>query len=81
MGKVAGKRPAKLASKLLAIREGLGLSQSELIQKLRLEGELTQSQISAFERGSRTPSLNTILQYARFAKISTDVLIDDDLRL
>jgi transcriptional regulator with XRE-family HTH domain len=35
--------------------------------------------ISEFERGLREPSLLTLLEYARLAGISTDVLITDDL--
>lgn len=80
MGK-ASKRPARLAKKLLTIRESLTLYQSQLIVSLGFEGEITQSQISAFERGSRIPSLPVLLAYARLAGISTDTLIDDDLDL
>lgn len=81
MGKVSIKRPARLAEKLLALRKALELSQSEIIQSFGFEDEITQSQISAFERGSRIPSLPVLLAYARLAGISTDVLIDDELDL
>jgi len=81
MGRTSAKRPDKLAEKLLAIREGLGLSQNALIRLLGYDDELTQSQISAFERGSRIPSLVILLKYARLAGVSTDVLIDDKLKL
>jgi transcriptional regulator with XRE-family HTH domain len=81
MGKASLKRPARLAEKLLAIRKALELSQSEMIQYLGFGEEITQSQISAFERGSRIPSLPVLLAYARLVDISTDVLIDDELDL
>ncbi len=81
MGKASIKKPVRLAEKLLAIRKALDFSQSELIQALGFGDEITQSQISAFERGSRIPSLLVLLSYARLANISTDVLIDDELDL
>lgn len=81
MGKASIKKPAKLAEKLLSIRNSLNLSQNELIRKLGFEDELTQSQISAFEREARIPALTVLLAYARLAGISTDYLIDDDLNL
>jgi hypothetical protein len=33
--------------------------------------------VSRFERGEREPNLFVIFAYARLAKVSTDVLIDD----
>lgn len=36
-------------------------------------------QISRFEQGKREPSLLLLLEYARLAGISTDVLIDDKI--
>ena len=39
------------------------------------------SRVSEWETGKRTPSLSIILRYARFAGISTDVLLDDTLDL
>lgn len=37
--------------------------------------------VSEFERGLREPSLLVLLEYARLAGVSTDVLINDDLDL
>ncbi|HKC65585.1 MAG TPA: hypothetical protein VKB86_18230 [Pyrinomonadaceae bacterium] len=37
--------------------------------------------ISAFELGKREPPLPLLLKYARLARVSTDVLIDDKLSL
>jgi hypothetical protein len=55
MGTYARRRPGRLAEKLLAVREAFGDSQNGLIRRLRLEDEITQSDLSAFERGTREP--------------------------
>lgn len=75
------KRPARLAAKLLAIREGLGLSQGDMVSRLGTEGELERDYISKYERGVLEPPLHVLLSYARAAGVSTDVLIDDELDL
>jgi transcriptional regulator with XRE-family HTH domain len=81
MGVKARQRPERLAEKLLQIRVALGLSQSELLKRLGLEDAISYKKISDYERGQREPSLIILLQYARVAGISTDVLIDDQLDL
>jgi transcriptional regulator with XRE-family HTH domain len=81
MGRYHRQKPARLAEKLLNIRKTLGLSQIEMIRCLGLEDEITQNRISGYELGTREPSLPTLLRYARAVKISTDVLIDDELDL
>lgn len=82
MGRAQRPRPRRLAEKLLQIRLNLGLSQTELIQRLDFdELELVQGTISTYELGKREPSLPLLLAYARLAGISTDVLIDDELDL
>ena len=73
------ERPAHLAAKLLTIRQALGLSQSELIAKLRRN--LSTARISEYEKGTRIPSLFTLLAYARVARVSVEILIDDNLEL
>lgn len=81
MGQSARPAPARLAEKLLLIRDGLGLSQNELIRYLGLDDELTQARVSAYERGAREPSLPVLLKYARAANVSVEALIDDELDL
>lgn len=81
MGRYRRKKPARLAEKLLYIRDTLGLSQNEMIRRLGLEDEISQSRISGYELGTREPSLLTLLRYARVVGVSTDVLIDDELDL
>lgn len=77
------QKPLRLAEKLLHIRIALGLSQNEMIRRLGFEGELIQAHISAYERKreNRVPPLGVVLQYARCAGISMEVLIDDKLDL
>jgi transcriptional regulator with XRE-family HTH domain len=70
-----------LARKLLEIRQELELSQNELIRRMGLADELTQAEISAFERGVRIPPLHVLLAYARTVGLSTDYLIDDEMKL
>jgi transcriptional regulator with XRE-family HTH domain len=81
MGARGRERPKRLAEKLVKIRISLGLSQNELLRELGIEDQLVRSSISAFERGAREPSYLVLLRYARLARVSTDVLIDDELDL
>lgn len=67
----------RLAEKLLQIREALGLSQTEMLKRLGFEDVLVYNRISDYELGKREPPLPILLQYARVAGVSTDVLIDD----
>jgi transcriptional regulator with XRE-family HTH domain len=76
------KKPARLAEKLLAIRQSLNLSQDGLIRHLGLEDEIERDYVSKFERGILEPTLTVLLAYAR-AISSTghgeflETLIDD----
>lgn len=81
MGTKSRPRPKFLAQKLKRIRESLGASQGEMINQLGSDEKIVRSTISAFERGVREPSYLILLRYARVAGISTDILIDDNLRL
>lgn len=75
------QKPVRLAEKLVQIRTELDLSQNGLIRKMGFEGELRQSHISGFELGTREPSLIVLLQYARIAGVTMEVLVDDKLNL
>jgi transcriptional regulator with XRE-family HTH domain len=79
MGKPPREKPRRLARKLLAIRQRLGVSQTEMGKLLKLKK--TYTVISAYERGTGEPNLLILLRYARLARVSTDVLIDDKLDL
>jgi transcriptional regulator with XRE-family HTH domain len=81
MGRVARPKPARLAGKLLRIREGLGLSQNGMLKRLGLDEKLYRSAISGYELGTREPPLPVLLEYARAAGVCVDILIDDRLNL
>lgn len=80
MGRSRRFKPRELARKLLTIRvELLRLSQTEMARALDLKTHYTS--VSHFELGTREPTLDVLLKYARLVGISTDVLIDDKLEL
>ncbi|SRR5258707_957434 len=81
MGTAARRKPKRLAEKLLEIRVGLGLSQNGLIRQMGLGDDLTQAQISMFERGIRQPSLPSLAAYAKVANVYVEALIVDDVDL
>jgi transcriptional regulator with XRE-family HTH domain len=81
MGKTARERPNRLAEKLKQIREGLGLSQNEMLVRLGVEGKLSRTAISGYELGTSEPTLPTLLKYSRLAGVHMEVLIDDELDL
>jgi transcriptional regulator with XRE-family HTH domain len=81
MGTRSREKPARLAEKLLHIRQALGLSQNEMLQRIGASDRLTREDISKYERDLREPSLLALLEYARVANVSVEALIDDDLDL
>jgi transcriptional regulator with XRE-family HTH domain len=82
MGRANRPKPARLAAKLAQIRAALGLTQEQMIARLDYaDSPLHPSYISGFETGEREPPLPLLLAYARCVRISTDVLIDDNLAL
>lgn len=81
MGRVSREKPARLAGKLVQIRNSLGLSQDGIIRHMGLTGRHSRDDISKYERGLREPLLLTLLKYAEAAGVWVDVLINDDLDL
>ncbi len=81
MGKRERRKPERLAEKLRQIREALELSQSEMLMRLGVQDEIDYTALSKYELGRNEPSLIILLQYARVARVSTDVLIDDEMDL
>ena len=81
MGRGPREKPERLAEKLLAIRQTLGLSQTEMLKRLGAEEKMAYHRISEFESGKGEPSLIILLEYARVAGVCVDVLIDDKLDL
>lgn len=72
-------KPQRVAPKLRAIRQSLGLSQTGMLRKLNLKCNYTR--ISEFERGKRFPSVPTLLCYARAAGIPLEEIVDDEMEL
>ena len=81
MGTKPRIKQERLADKLRDIRLALGLSQAEMCKHLGVDKLIASKQISTYELGKREPPLRILLQYARAANVSTDVLIDDALKL
>lgn len=82
MGQMLRKKPLRLGEKLLRVRVHLGLSQSELINRLGFEGEVSAASVSLWEAGKREPPLGLLLAYGRAVKgVTVDALIDDALDL
>jgi transcriptional regulator with XRE-family HTH domain len=81
MGSAARRKPVRLAEKLLTIRVVLGLSQNGMIKRIGFVDDLSQAEISMFERGIRVPPLPVILEYAKAANVYVEALIDDSLDL
>jgi transcriptional regulator with XRE-family HTH domain len=81
MGRMPRPKPARLAEKLIRIRQSLGLSQNGMLARLGLNEKLFRSAISGYELGTREPPLPVLLEYARSVGVWVDVLIDDELDL
>jgi transcriptional regulator with XRE-family HTH domain len=81
MGRTARERPRRLGAKLLQIRQTLSLTQAQMLVTLKLDKKVFASAVSGYELGTREPPLPVLLRYARLVRVSTDVLIDDDLVL
>lgn len=82
MGRSRRQRPARLAEKLLRIRNALGLTQEQMIKRLEYTASpLRPQNISGFEMGEREPPLLLLLAYGRCVGVSTDALIDDEIDL
>ena len=78
MGRTKRDYPRQLARKLKRIRDRERLSQTEIARRL---GVKDRASISQFENGIIEPPLPVLLKYARLAKVTVDVLIDDKLNL
>jgi transcriptional regulator with XRE-family HTH domain len=77
----ARPKPKRLAEKLLQIRNALGLSQTDMWRRLRLDESVTYDRISKYETGKNEPPLPVLLDYARMAGVNTEALIDDEMNL
>jgi transcriptional regulator with XRE-family HTH domain len=74
-------KPKRLAEKLRAIREGLGLFQTQMLKRLEHEETMHYGRISEYESGKREPTLMMILRYTRVAGVHIEDIVDDGLDL
>src|SRR5688572_9660862 len=74
-------KPLRLAEKLRQIRTQLGLSQTELLERMGLAGSMHYGRISEYEQGKREPSLMTLLAYARTAQVHLEDIVADEFEL
>jgi transcriptional regulator with XRE-family HTH domain len=81
MGAKSREMPHRLGEKLLQIRNALGLSQTEMLNRLGIEDRISYKQISKYELGNSEPTLIILLQYARLAGIHMEALVDDEADL
>jgi transcriptional regulator with XRE-family HTH domain len=72
-------RPQRIAPKLKTIRQRLGLSQTGMLRKLKLN--CAYGRISEYERGKRQPTVLVLLAYARAGKVSLEEIVDDEMEL
>ena len=79
MGQRRRAKPKYLPEKLLAIRQKLGVSQSQLAKLLEFDKGV--ARISEYEHGIREPDLIVLLNYAKVARVSMDVLANDNVEL
>ena len=77
----ARPRPQRLASKLLKIRQWLGISQAQLVKRLGVQNQIHYPNISKYELDKNEPPLVVLLAYSRVAEIPVESLIDDDVGL
>ena len=70
-----------LGIKLKTIREHLGYTQEEMAAAVGKKGKSRRSRVHEWEKGLREPDLACLLTYARLVGISTDDLLDDDVKL
>ena len=72
MGHRPRERPEYLGPKLLAIRQHLKLSQSEIAWRLGFESSC--ARISEYEHGHREPNLLILLRYSEIVNVHMEKL-------
>jgi len=77
----ARPRPQRLAAKLLQIRQWMGISQNQLVKRMRVQDQIHYPNISKYELDKNEPPLGILLAYSRVAGIPVERIIDDDQEL
>lgn len=75
-------RIKRLAQKLRQIRNELGLTQQEMLDRLgETQAPIYRGHIGEYETGDRQPPVLVLLRYARVAGVPMEFLVDDHLDL
>ncbi|MDX6614565.1 MAG: hypothetical protein QOD75_3751 [Blastocatellia bacterium] len=74
-------KPERIAEKVRSIRERLGLSQQQMLERLGATSMIAPADISKYETGRRDPAPGLLLNYARLSNVELEVLVDDELDL
>ena len=82
MGASKRPKPRRLAEKLKHIRESRGLTLGQMAYHLKdCPNPPKSAQISQYESGRREPHLLCLYEYAKYADVFIDTLVDDNLEL
>jgi hypothetical protein len=81
MGTRARETPARLAEKLVQIREGLELSQDGMVRRMGVTEKDHSGRYFEIRARSVPTVLVVVLEYARAAKVAMEVLVDDGMDL
>ncbi len=75
--------PARLGEKLRRIREDYDLTQGKMLLIINPTefSEVNRARVSQYENGTRVPSLVELYNYARFAGVTMETLVNDELDL
>ena len=80
--KIKKNNPQRIGAKLKAIRRHLHYSQTEIMKLVTPHTDPNlRATISQWETGTKFPTLTAVLKYARLARVSCEVLLDDRLDL
>ena len=78
---MAREIPKRLGEKLQAIRLSKGWTLEQMAQAVGRTDASRRSRVWEWEQGMRQPDYASLLNYARLAGVSTDELIDDEVRV
>lgn len=82
MGRAKRMRPARLGEKLLAIRQSFDCSLAQMAERLSSDKFIVRRQaVSQYELNDNEPPLPVLLRYARLARTTMEVLVDDEMDL
>lgn len=78
MGQKRRAKPKRVTEKLIAVRQKLGMTHSQLATLLRFDKP---SRIAEYERGARDIEIGVLLCYAKVSRLSLDTLANHNCEL